>query len=183
MHACPRQHPMAAGRSQGGEGVSVVRGVDATHARCFLDMIRYDSICFYASACFGMNDRIKRQFPNLSTSTYRVSRAKVVAFAADERYRGKKDIQYVDAYHSANRYASSGELFFIVLPRTTAWSFKKQRLLLGRELIRLQGLSFPPRMLDQFSESCLGDMAGNAPFGLIVNVLVPTPYLGLVLNL
>ena len=88
-----------------------------------------------------------------------------MGFAADDKYRCGKQMRYVDAYHSANRYASSDKKFVIVLPRTTAWSFDRQRLVLGREMLRIQGMSFADNILDHFTESQLGDLAGNSPPG------------------
>ena len=90
----------------------------------------------------------------------------VVAFAADDRYRCRKAVDFVDAYHGANRYPTSSQQMMIVLPRTTAWTFQRQRLLLGRELLRIQGLGFRDEDLDAMTENQLGDMAGNAPLAL-----------------
>lgn len=87
----------------------------------------------------------------------------VVAFGADERYRLGRPIEYCDCYHSANRYSVSTGNFPIVLPRTIGWSYLKQRLLLGTELMLLQGHSVPEE--HDATESQLGDMAGNAQLG------------------
>ena len=92
----------------------------------------------------------------------------VVGFACDDKFRSKKHVSYADIYHSANRYSvGTSQTAPIVLPRTLLWSFQHNRLLLGRELLRLQGLSFEPDMLGEYSESQLGNLAGNAWFGLI----------------
>lgn len=86
----------------------------------------------------------------------------VIAFAADEKYRLKKAIKFADVYHSANRYSTGGQSLPVVLPRSIAWSFQRQRPLLGRELLRCQGLCYPAHALDPFTESQLGQLAGNA---------------------
>lgn len=92
----------------------------------------------------------------------------VVGFACDDKFRSKKQVSYADIYHSANRYSvGTSQTAPIVLPRTLLWSFQHNRLLLGRELLRSQGLSFEPDMLAEYSESQLGNLAGNAWFGLI----------------
>ena len=87
----------------------------------------------------------------------------VVGFAADSKYRLKADIQFADVYHSAHRYSTgSASATPIVLPRSVMWNFKSQRPLLGRELLRLQGLSYDADIIEDFPESQLGDLAGNA---------------------
>ena len=47
----------------------------------------------------------------------------------------------------------------IILPRTLCWNFGHRRLLLGKELLRLQG-QVPHE--GSWSESQLSDLAGNA---------------------
>lgn len=88
----------------------------------------------------------------------------MIGFAADEKYRSKKRFNYCDVYHSANRYAcGTMDAVPIVLPRSIVWSFQRQRPLLGRELLRCQGLSYHSEVLEPFSESQLTNLAGNAP--------------------
>ncbi|CAE7208709.1 unnamed protein product [Symbiodinium microadriaticum] len=90
-------------------------------------------------------------------------RVQVVAFADDERIRLHKPIEFVDAYHGANRYSTGlAGAVPIVLPRTIGWSFRRQRKLLGAELLRLQGMSFGRSVYEQFTDAQLSDLAGNA---------------------
>lgn len=84
----------------------------------------------------------------------------VVAFAADERYRLDRRVEYADVYHSANRYAVSAGHFPIVLPRTIGWNFIRQRLVLGRECMMLQGHTVHEE--SSATETQLQDLAGNA---------------------
>ena len=109
---------------------------------------------------------ILQLFRNSTVNSCTALSAEVVAFAADDRYRSGKAVDFVDAYHGANRYPTSAKQMMIVLPRTTAWTFQRQRLILGRELLRMQGLGFPDDVLDSMTENQLGDMAGNAPLAM-----------------
>ncbi|CAK9071761.1 unnamed protein product, partial [Durusdinium trenchii] len=86
----------------------------------------------------------------------------VVGFAYDERTRMRKELNYADVYHSANRYGSGKEQVPIVLPRSQLYSFLRGRLVLGRESLRLQGHGWDPRHLMLYSESNLQDLAGNS---------------------
>lgn len=86
----------------------------------------------------------------------------VVGFAADDKYRMKKKVSVADVYHSANRYSTGTRSLPVILPRSIAWSFAKQRPLLGRELLRCQGHSYDHDFLSSFTESQLGNLAGNA---------------------
>lgn len=91
------------------------------------------------------------------------SRAKeVLGFAADEKYRLGKPINYCDVYHSATRYSTGDQHFPIVLPRTIGWSFTRQRMILGRECLLMQGQSLYEETESSFSEHQLQDLAGNA---------------------
>ena len=92
----------------------------------------------------------------------------VIAFAADEKYRLKKAIKFADVYHSANRYSTGGQSLPVVLPRSITWSFQRQRPLLGRELLRCQGLCYHATVLEPFTESQLGQLAGNAFAGNVI---------------
>ena len=95
----------------------------------------------------------------------------VVGFACDDKFRLKKHVAFADVYHSANRYSvGDSQTAPIVLPRTLLWNFQHNRLLLGRELLRLQGLSFPDAMLGEYSEPQLENLAGNACFGSISSI-------------
>ena len=88
----------------------------------------------------------------------------MIGFAADDKYRCKKDVAYADVYHGANRYSvGTAAAVPICLPRSIMWSFAKQRPLLGREMLRLQGMSFAADDIDgEYSEHQLSDLAGNA---------------------
>ena len=55
----------------------------------------------------------------------------VLALAAMDKERDP-DIRFADIYHSANRYATSGQSRVpVVLPRSTMWDFTRGRLLVG----------------------------------------------------
>ena len=90
--------------------------------------------------------------------------SQVLGFVCDDKFRAKKKIGYCDIYHSANRYScgSTASSCPIILPRSIMWSFTRGRPLLGRELLALQGLSYQQDHLSGFSESQLGNLAGNA---------------------
>ena len=93
------------------------------------------------------------------------NRAKeVVGFAADDKFRQGKAIQYCDIYHSANRYATGDHHVPIILPRSILWSFPRSRLVLGRESLALQGHAYEHESISdlQMTESQLQDLAGNA---------------------
>ena len=92
----------------------------------------------------------------------------VVGFADDERARGKP-IQYADVYHSATRYGVGNQFVPIVLPRSLCWSFDRNRLLTGKELLRLQG-QVPHK--GKWTEPQLTDLAGNALLGFSVEEIV-----------
>lgn len=54
----------------------------------------------------------------------------VLAVAAMDRE--KTEIRFADIYHSANRFISSPQEYVpVILPRTTLWDFKRQRLLVS----------------------------------------------------
>lgn len=96
----------------------------------------------------------------------------VVGFAADDRFRAKKNVTYADVYHSATRYSvGPASTLPIILPRSQIWTFGRQRLLLGRELLRCQGLSYHDDVLNEYPESKLCNLAGNACFDFTWNVL------------
>ena len=97
----------------------------------------------------------------------------MVGFAYDERTRMRKELNYADVYHSANRYGSGKEQVPIVLPRSQLYSFLRGRLVLGRESLRLQGHGWDPRHLMLYSESNLQDLAGNS---FLVVTLAPQPF-------
>lgn len=85
----------------------------------------------------------------------------VLALADHER--AKKDVAFADIYHSATRYNTGGKQHVpIVLPSSVLFSFERNRLVLGRELLRYQGLFYPRSLLNNFSEAQLGNLAGNA---------------------
>ena len=92
----------------------------------------------------------------------------VVGFAADERYRQGRDLQYADVYHSATRYGTGENHVPIVLPRSTLWTFNRQRLVLGRESLALQGHTVNPYLIGavKVSEGQLQDLAGNSFLGI-----------------
>ncbi|CAK9069202.1 unnamed protein product [Durusdinium trenchii] len=101
----------------------------------------------------------------------------VVGFGSDERERLGRRIDYCDCYHSANRYATSHTHFPICLPRTIGWSYVRQRLVLGRELMTLQGHTplNDDANIDEgkpFSESLLGNLAGNAFAGNVLCAVI-----------
>ncbi|CAK9077283.1 unnamed protein product [Durusdinium trenchii] len=96
----------------------------------------------------------------------------VVGFAADDKYRMKKKVSVADVYHSANRYSTGTRSLPVILPRSIAWSFAKQRPLLGRELLRCQGHSYDHDFLSSFTESQLGNLAGNAFAGNVIVAVV-----------
>ena len=50
----------------------------------------------------------------------------------------------------------------IVLPRSITWSFSRRRLILGREMLTLQGHTPTGEQLDAFEESHFSNLAGNA---------------------
>ena len=88
----------------------------------------------------------------------------MVGFAADERYRqGREALRYADVYHSANRYGTGERFIPISLPRSTLWNFERQRLILGRESLTLQGHTVDPEMIEELelSEGQLQDLSGN----------------------
>ena len=89
----------------------------------------------------------------------------VLLFAAQERDAGRKPVSFCDIYHSANRYSCGHHISSIVLPRSTMWSFTQSRLVLGRELMRFQGLNPPGEVMDTYDEVKLGNLAGNACLG------------------
>lgn len=89
----------------------------------------------------------------------------VVGFASDERERLGKPVDYADVYHSASRYSTGRGNFPIVLPRTIGWTFLRQRLVLGRELMMFQGHSVSADC--DLTEAQLGNMAGNAWLGCL----------------
>lgn len=91
-----------------------------------------------------------------------------MGFAADDRYRLHKELTYCDSYHSANRYGTGHQSVPIVLPRSTLWSFSRQRLVLGRESMSLQGLSWNAEDLDELNvpETHLQNLAGNSLLGM-----------------
>ncbi|CAE8670901.1 unnamed protein product [Polarella glacialis] len=60
------------------------------------------------------------------------------------------------------RTAKTKDYVPICLPSTTLWHVPSQRLVLGRELLRFQGLRYPEMFLDKCSEGLLGDLAVNA---------------------
>lgn len=93
----------------------------------------------------------------------------VVGFAEDERSRMGRPIQFADIYHSANRYGHGDDLVPIILPRTQCWSFSRQRLLLGSELLRLQG-QVPAE--GAWSQTHYTDLAGNAFAGNVISALI-----------
>ncbi|CAK9118311.1 unnamed protein product, partial [Durusdinium trenchii] len=99
----------------------------------------------------------------------------VVGFASDERERLGKPVDYADVYHSASRYSTGRGNFPIVLPRTIGWTFLRQRLVLGRELMMFQGHSVSADC--DLTEAQLGNMAGNAFAGNVV-IAVVTAVLG-----
>ena len=70
-----------------------------------------------------------------------------------------RPIQFADIYHSASRYGHGDDLVPIILPRTQCWSFSRQRLLLGSELLRLQG-QVPAE--GAWGQTHYTDLAGNA---------------------
>lgn len=88
----------------------------------------------------------------------------MVGFAADEIHRqGRTDLVYADIYHSANRYGTGkGDMVPICLPRSQMWSFHRRRLLLGEELMRLQGHTVSDTQLDTVTNAQMTDLAGNA---------------------
>ena len=49
-----------------------------------------------------------------------------------------------------------------ITPRGEYLDLRRHRFILGRERLRLQGLVFEDTFLDAFSETLLGDLAGNA---------------------
>ena len=81
---------------------------------------------------------------------------------------GKKcDIVSADVYHSASRYLLGTEtLTSIVLPQTIDWLFKENRLAIGLEHLRFQGLCYEASEVADFKEGTLKSLAGNAFFGL-----------------
>lgn len=86
----------------------------------------------------------------------------MVGFAAHDRELGK-DVRFADIYHSANRFATGGSILPIVLPRSQIWCFDRNRLLLGSELLGIQGQENDGA---GFSQAQLTDLAGNALLGL-----------------
>lgn len=73
-----------------------------------------------------------------------------------------------DLYHSAARMPTSPDHEVpTVLPGTKLWSAERDRLLLGRELLHLQGLQFDQSQLDEFTEHQLTDIAGNSFSSLV----------------
>ncbi|CAE8725388.1 unnamed protein product [Polarella glacialis] len=60
------------------------------------------------------------------------------------------------------RAAKTKDYVPICLPFTTLWHVPNQRLVLGLELLRFQGLRYPDLFFDKFSEGLLGDLAGDA---------------------
>ena len=88
----------------------------------------------------------------------------VIGFAHDERTRLGRKVEFADVYHSANRYAVGSTMVPIVLPRSTLWSFRRGRLVLGRESMVIQGHTLSPDMCDELevTESQLQDLAGNS---------------------
>ena len=81
---------------------------------------------------------------------------------------GKKcDIVSADVYHSASRYLLGTEtLTSIVLPQTIDWLFKENRLAIGLEHLRFQGLCYEASEVADFKEGTLKSLAGNAFPGL-----------------
>ena len=56
----------------------------------------------------------------------------VLALAAMDREKDEEPIRFADIYHSANRYATGPNAHVpVVLPRSTFWDFKRDRLILG----------------------------------------------------
>ena len=96
---------------------------------------------------------------------YNYNPLKVVGFASDDAK--KKSLTYADIYHSATRYSTGFEQVPIVLPRSILWSFKRGRVVLGRESLSLQGHSWNHEEIDELeaTESQMQDLAGNAPLG------------------
>ncbi|CAL1159882.1 unnamed protein product [Cladocopium goreaui] len=78
---------------------------------------------------------------------------------------GRQPIRFADIYHSANRTpVSAADVLPTILPGTKMIDLQSnaKRLLLGRELLALQGLDYDDGLLDKFSENQLSDLAGNA---------------------
>ena len=89
--------------------------------------------------------------------------AEVLAFVCDERGRqGRTEIQFCDIYHSCHRYATGTSMVPIVLPRSIMWSFSRQRLLLGHELLAIQGHTVTQEQFKSVTENQMCDLAGNA---------------------
>lgn len=158
-----RRNPMAASSSESHIGFQVVWQDDAADPR---------GLCLYHGitvslqpAAFLTHLQVKQMikcFWRCHSLTLWLIDLQVIAFAADEKYRLKKAIKFADVYHSANRYSTGGQSLPVVLPRSITWSFQRQRPLLGRELLRCQGLCYHATALEPFTESQLGQLAGNA---------------------
>ena len=87
--------------------------------------------------------------------------------------RMKRKISFADVYHSASRYAvGQNNILPCLLPRTLAWSFQRNRILTGQELLRCQGLSFEDEDVPEFSQSQLTSLAGNALLGNLFTVYI-----------
>ncbi|CAL1135526.1 unnamed protein product, partial [Cladocopium goreaui] len=83
--------------------------------------------------------------------------------SATNRAMGRAPLVYGDLYHSANRTPSSGQQEVpTILPSTKLWHLERGRLLLGRELLHLQGIRFNAETMDKLSETQMTDLAGNA---------------------
>ncbi|CAJ1444377.1 unnamed protein product [Effrenium voratum] len=52
------------------------------------------------------------------------------------------------------------------------WSFTQSRVVLGRELMRFQGLNPPGEVMDTYDEVKLGNLAGNAFAGNVMLAVV-----------
>lgn len=103
-----------------------------------------------------------------ATDDWLMNENQVVGFAADERYRqGREALQYADVYHSATRYGTGERNVPIVLPRSTVWTFGRQRLILGRESLAIQGHAVNAHTIGvaKLSEAQLQDLAGNSFLG------------------
>lgn len=72
-------------------------------------------------------------------------------------------LRYSDLYHSAHRTPSSGGLELpTILPSTKMMDLDRVRLLLGRELLHIQGIQYDDSVLKVCTENQLADLAGNS---------------------
>lgn len=98
----------------------------------------------------------------------------VVGFAHDEVSRMGRCIEFADVYHSANRYSTGQTTLPIVLPRSQVWSLKRNRLLLGREALAIQGHPACHSVLDELemTEGNFQDLAGNSFSGNVILAVI-----------